>query len=215
MKIPEKWTFKNSEVAENFDSHVNEQLPWYDLATKSVGFICENYIPEGGLVYDIGASTGNIGRTLAPTLKERNAKLIAIEESKEMAEGYSGGGKLVISKAEEFNFEEFDVAILFLVLMFCNTTEREFLIHRLKSRLRKGGAIIVFDKINGSAGYFDTVMKRLTLRWKLENGAKPEDILIKELSLSGVQRPIDEHLLGKDAKKFFAFGEFGGWIIEG
>jgi tRNA (cmo5U34)-methyltransferase len=54
-------------------------------------------------------------------------------------------------------------------------------------------------------------MKRLTMFWKLKNGAKAEDILNKELSLSGVQRPIN---IPKNAKQFFQLGEFKGWVIE-
>ena len=30
MKVPKIWTFENKEVANDFDNHVREQLPWYD-----------------------------------------------------------------------------------------------------------------------------------------------------------------------------------------
>lgn len=57
-------------------------------------------------------------------------------------------------------------------------------------------------------------MRRLTMSWKLNNGARPEDIISKELSLSGVQRPLNPAVLGPDARQFFAFGEFAGYLIE-
>lgn len=90
MKIPKKWTFKSREVANNFDAHVREQLPWYDMATAAVAHMGRHYIPHGGLCYDIGASTGNISRSLADTLKERSARMISIEESREMADKWAG-----------------------------------------------------------------------------------------------------------------------------
>ena len=62
MKIPTEWTFKSSDVAEGFDNHVREQLPWYDLVTDGLRQLARHYIPQNGLVYDIGASTGNMGR---------------------------------------------------------------------------------------------------------------------------------------------------------
>ena len=34
MVVPENWTFESKEVADHFDEHVREQLPWYDLATQ-------------------------------------------------------------------------------------------------------------------------------------------------------------------------------------
>ncbi len=88
MEIPREWTFKNAQIAKAFDKHVREQLPWYDLVTGALAHIARHYIPQGGLVYDIGASTGNIGRALAPTLKERKARLVGIESSNEMCGQY-------------------------------------------------------------------------------------------------------------------------------
>jgi len=111
-------------------------------------------------------------------------------------------------------YQPFDVAVCFLVLMFLPVDKRKVLLDNLRRSLRKGGAIIVFDKVMPSCGYFGTVMRRLTMSWKLNNGAKAEDIVSKELSLSGVQRPINPSILGEDARQFFAFGEFAGYIIE-
>lgn len=66
------WTFQG--FAPEFDAHVREQLPWYGMATESVALIARHYIPRRGLVYDLGASTGNVGRVLASTLHEREAR---------------------------------------------------------------------------------------------------------------------------------------------
>lgn len=214
MKIPENWTFKNAGVADGFDAHVREQLPWYELATDSVTHIVRHYLPDNGLMYDIGASTGNIGRAVASVLSDRNASLIAIEESEEMAAKYDAPGIVECKDAYEVAYQPFDVAVCFLVLMFLPVDKRRHLIDSLRKSLRRGGAIIVFDKVMPSCGYFGTVMRRLTMSWKLNNGARPDDIVAKELSLSGVQRPINPAILGEDARQFFAFGEFAGYIIE-
>jgi len=176
--------------------------------------VVRHYLPEKGLIYDIGASTGNVGRSIAPTLESRKARLIAIEESSEMAARYSAPGEIVCSPAQQFDYQQFDVAVLFLVLMFLPVSDRKPLIDTLRRRLNRGGVIIVFDKALSGAGYFGTVMRRLTMSWKLNNGAKPEDIVAKELSLAGVQRPISPRIFGRNAVQFFTFGEFSGWIIE-
>jgi tRNA (cmo5U34)-methyltransferase len=52
------------------------------------------------------------------------------------------------------------------------------------------------------------------MHFKLQQGAKPEDVLTKEMSLAGVQIPIDPAMLGTNAKQFFRMGEFAGWVIE-
>jgi tRNA (cmo5U34)-methyltransferase len=211
--IPKSWTFKNAAVAEGFDAHVREQLPWYDLCTRAVVHFGRHYIPTGGVCYDIGASTGNIGRALADVLEQRKAKLISIEESAEMAAKWSAPGELVTGDALTYNFDSFDFATLFLVLMFLPIHQRAAFLHKLYARLRSGGALVVVDKLDSQAGYAGTALRRLALAWKLESGTTPQKVLEKELSLAGYQRPINPEILPGKPVQFFLLGEFAGWII--
>ena len=169
MDIPTNWTFETSGVAKGFDRHVREQLPWYDLATNAILHVARHYIPENGLVYDFGASTGNIGRALEPILAKRKAHLIGIEPSKEMIKLYKAPGEIVCSKAETF------IPI---------------------------------------GGYASTVFYRLTLAGKKASGTNSDEIIEKELSLSGVQRPITEDQLAGEFINWFKFGDFSGYLIE-
>jgi tRNA (cmo5U34)-methyltransferase len=52
------------------------------------------------------------------------------------------------------------------------------------------------------------------MEWKLLGGASQENIANKELSLSGIQRPLSPKELNSDFVEFFRIGEFAGWIIE-
>ena len=74
MQIPQNWTFKSDHIADHFDQHVREQLPWYDLATFATAQMARHYVPQGGKVYDIGCATGNMGRVLAGTLSDSEAR---------------------------------------------------------------------------------------------------------------------------------------------
>jgi tRNA (cmo5U34)-methyltransferase len=205
--------FSGEMIGEKFNSHVKEQLPFYEMVTNVVTMIVRNYLPENGLVYDVGASTGNITANIKDLAISRNAKVESIERSKEMAKTWNGYGVIHTANATKFAYEDFDVCICFLVLMFLSIEERKNLLLNLKSKVKQGGIIIVVDKLLVDGGYFGTVMRRLTLDWKLKNGATAEQIISKELSLSGVQRPMTKsELIGKE---FFRFGEFVGWVIEG
>lgn len=214
MEIPSNWTFETPGVAAGFDRHVREQLPWYDLATNAITHIARHYISESGLVYDIGAATGNIGRAIEPVLKDRNAKLISIEPSIEMIKRYEAPGETICAKAEDIEYEGFDFAVVFLTLMFVEPRKRVQLMNRLTNACRPGGAIVVFDKLEPVGGYLSTVFYRLTLAGKRAAGVESEEIVEKELSLSGVQRPILESQLGSPAYQWFKFGDFAGWLIE-
>lgn len=215
MDIPKEWTFEHAGVAQSFNQHVREQLPWYDLVTGAVAHIARHYIPQGGLVYDIGASTGNIGKALEAALTQRQARLVPIEPSAEMCGQYSGPGKehLVQMDACRFDYEPFDVAVCYLVMMFMPVGARAAFIAKLRASLKPGGAIVIVDKCEAATGYQATVLWRLTLAGKVAAGVSAEHIIAKELSLGGVQRPLDPAILGENAAEWFRFGEFAGWII--
>lgn len=206
------WTFKNQEIAEAFDRHVREQLPWYDIATGIVTAVGRQFIPEGGRVIDVGASTGNVGRALSATLKARAATFVPVEPSAEMITRYSGPGEPVQSDAQAIDYDGADLIVCFLVLMFVPVSERQALITRMIEGLRPGGALLIFDKIAPRAGDVGALSLRLTLAAKYEAGATPAEIIAKELSLAGVQRP----LYAKEVDSFepiFRFGDFGGWLF--
>lgn len=216
--IPARWTFKSKAVAARFDRHVREQLPFYDILIASIEHFGAHYIPREGLVYDIGASTGNVGRALAPYLLDRKANLVSIEPSKEMLIANPAQvrppGQWVAEDALKFDFKPFDFAVLNLVLMFLPVAERAEFLRKLKALVKPGGALVVVDKTIAPGGYLGTVFRRLPMKWKLDSGVPAAEILTKELSLAGVQRPINPWIVPVDATRFFQFGEFTGWIWE-
>ncbi len=210
---PGSWTFKSARVAGDFDRHVREQLPWYDLATGIVSHVARHYVPPGGRVYDCGASTGNVGRAIGPVLQQRSASLIAYDESQEMVDRYDAPGAAIRADIREADLSGADLIVAFLVMMFVPPADRAALISRMIQSLKPGGAILIFDKMAARGGHVGSVIYRLTLAAKYEAGALPEEIIRKELSLAGVQRPMTEdELPGFD--QIFRFGDFAGYLYE-
>lgn len=207
MKTVSDWKFKN--IADKFDFHVREQLPWYDLILDSISFIVKNILPHDGLVYDIGGSTGNLKKLLKETIVDRKSRYYTIDNVIEMKPD-------LLEDAVKYNYENFDIAILNLTMMFIPVRERDNLMCSVLNKLNKGGAIIIVDKFIQKETYLATILRRMTLYWKYNNGANCEDIIHKELSLSGIQIPLYEgDVLKYGAEKFFQFGEFSGYIIMG
>lgn len=211
--IPADWTFHSGAVADRFDDHVRESLPWYDLATFGVAHLVRCYLPAGGVVYDIGASTGNVGRAIRDALAAREASLVSIEVAQEMADRWVGPGELVVADATEVDYQPFDVAVLFLTLMFLPVSGRARLLRHLEQLCRPGGAIIVVDKTPLPGGYLGSAIHRLTLRQKEAAGIPAAEIAEKELSLSGVQRPVGLALFD-GWTEWLRIGEFAGYIYE-
>lgn len=219
MNIPEHWTFHSPEVANRFEEHVREQLPWYDMVADAVAYIVRNYLTQHQRVVDIGASTGNMINKLMPLLIEREAYVTAIEDSAPMIdvleERFKNHHNVTVEHADVVTaqLDPAQVHIMFLTMMFIPVHLRATLITRLIANTRKGGVIIIVDKVADHSGYFATVIKRLGMHWKINQGAKLEDVAKKEMSLAGVQIPFDPAMI-PDAKQFFRMGEFAGWVIE-
>lgn len=214
MKIEDSWTFNSCDTAQAFDSHVREQLPWYSMVTDAVATIARAYLRTGGLVYDIGASTGNVGRAISGLLSSRQGRLIAIEPSQQMASKYQGPGDLhIIDACDVDTFERFDVAICMLSLMFMPMTRRRSLFAKLEAARNPDGCIVVVDKFATTQGNMANIARHITLRAKLASGVDMESIAKKELSLLGVQVPLQEGEIPRDCYEFFRFGEFAGYVM--
>jgi tRNA (cmo5U34)-methyltransferase len=213
MIVLTDWTFKSNYVAQGFDQHVREQLPWYDLMAGATAHIARHYLPEGGTVLDIGGSTGNLGTLLQPALEARKARYVAIDNAEEMAAAYRGPGSLVVDDVRTMDIPEHDVCVLFLVLMFIEPRLRVGVLQKIAAQTRGGGIVIIVDKLAGIGGYLGTVLSRLTLAGKKASGVSGDEIIAKELSLAGIQRPMqftDLH----DYTEVFRFGEFFGCVKE-
>jgi tRNA (cmo5U34)-methyltransferase len=227
LKIPGEgaWSFAPKDVAEDFDNHVRSQLPWYDFVSRGLEHIARHYVSEGGMVIDVGSSTGNVGRLLAPILKVRKAKIYGVEPSASMnltlVEKNVGTVYPYVSvwesKAEDVDWEakeKSDLIVAFLTIMFVRPRERARLLRRMHAALAPGGALVIVDRTALAAGYAAQVLNRLTLAGKVGTGVPADEIVTKELSLSGVQRPIDVADLPGDPVEWFRFGDFAGWVIE-
>jgi len=211
------WTFKSADIVKKFDNHVREQLPFYDMVSDSICHIVKHYLPHDGIFYDIGSATGNLGKKLETTLKDRNVKSIAIDSSSEMCKNsyYNGIGDVICKNAEEVKYNDFDVAVIFLTLMFINPNKQKKLLHTLKHKVNKGGCIILCERFLPVNSYTGIINQRLSLLGKLNNNIDPYEIIKKELSLSGIQRPLKyESVKELGFVDFFQLGDFRGLFFE-
>ena len=216
MKVPDSWTFKDKNVANEFDKHVREQLPWYEIVQELVAHTALLYMPEGGRVYDIGASTGNLSDKLREKIEARRIEWVSIDNAKEMAGNFRGVGELTICDATRYAYKRHNLSILFLSLMFLPVSERGPWLRALYDRIKPGGALIIVDKQEPEGGNLQTEMHRFVMRCKVLTGTPAEDILKKEFSLTGIQNPLPRDFFDeyKNVTEIFRLGDFAAWVIE-
>jgi len=54
ITVPDNWSFDAPTIAEGFDDHVREQLPFYELATAAVVDLARLHLPADGVLVDLG-----------------------------------------------------------------------------------------------------------------------------------------------------------------
>ncbi len=226
LTIPKEgaWTFEAKDVAADFDNHVRSQLPWYDFVTKGLVHIARHYVSDEGFVVDVGASTGNVGRALHEVVAARDGRIYAVEKSQAMIDAlktrdvghafYEGVWEQDVVELDWSTRVKPDLIVCFLVLMFVPPRKRFKLLRDMHENLATGGALVVVDRTALAGGYASQVLNRLTLAGKVGTGVPPKEIVEKELSLSGVQRPLDPRDLPGEPVEWFRFGDFAGWLIE-
>ncbi len=215
FKAPEDWTFETAEIAKTFDAHVREQLPWYEMATNAVEFIGSHYLHRHSRAYDIGAGNGNMARAFDRIINERNIDFVSIESSREMAKTFKAPGRLIVADACDSSYEGADLVISFLAMIFVPPAKRGALMRNIIESLRPGGAFLMVERIIPDSGYPSLACARLTMAQKRKQGADPADIYAKEMSLIGLQRPMDRAVLeGMGFSMWFRMGNFAGFILE-
>jgi tRNA (cmo5U34)-methyltransferase len=186
------------------------------MATMLVQHVGRHYLPEGGVMYDLGASTGNITLSLKNEIEKRAVRAISVDYSEEMKDVWEGVGEFVCADVRDLKMEPYDFCVAFLLLMFLPPRDQKRFFNKLLENLQPGGCLIIFDKVETNNGYLGTVLHRLTMAGKVSTGVSPEEIIKKELALAGQQRPIPEsfmQFIGPESHQVFRFGEFAGWVI--
>ena len=212
----------NFEKLKNFNAHVTAQLPWYDIVLDSIEFLVASYLPEKGILYDIGSGTGNLYKKILHILEKRQANYIGVDSAENMIKVHK---ELIESSDHQLLHEDirdldcikgFDVCIFNLFLMFLPYSDQEkFLKKVLKSMSPYGVLICVEKQVSGFGdGFFRYAMDRLTMHLKERQGVSKIEILEKELALIGVQRPIRAIRLKKyTIHEWFKIANFSGLAI--
>ena len=213
----------NFSKLKGFDTHVRKQLPWYDIVLDALEFFTACFLTEKGTVYDIGSGTGNYYQRIAPLLESREASYIGIEKAPNMYERHqslAGRTKDSLYNLDIRDFqisEPYDVCIVNLMLMFLPYEAQGQLLRKLLGKMSPFGILILVEKdFSRGEGFLRYVLERLTMYLKLKQGVPKDEILEKELSLMGIQRPLYDMQLGGRYRvtEWLRIANFTGLAVE-
>lgn len=205
--------FKFSEIADQFDDHLSGQLYWHnDFVNHFLPEIASVYMSQFSTVYDFGAATGNVELALSDMIQDRKIRFFPVEQCSQMINLYKGDKYNILhGDITHITMENFSFATSILTLCFVHPSKRENFLNEVKSKCLKGGAFLLLEKMKSKRGYLGSALNRVTWRNKMENGESIENIVDKELSLSGVQYPLSESEL-EGFELVWAYGDFRAYV---
>lgn len=229
IKISNSWKF-NKNISQNFDRHVVHSIPFYKEISKIMISLSEFYMKEGSRVYDLGCSTGNITSSLINLNLSHPISIYAIDREKSMLDiakkkikklkkNKNTNVKLLKEDILKNKLLKNNLTICSLVFPFFKKEDQAKLLKKIYIALEKGGAVIIFDKIQANNVNFEMMYNQLYFDFKKKK-IKSNEIIQKAKSLRSVhslksQRETELMLKKSGFRKienFFKFINFSGFI---
>lgn len=195
-----KFDFTNKSVVENFDNHVKQSVPCYDLFQSYISKLSRYFMCYGNVVVDIGCSTGTLLQKMSKDINDINVEFYGIDCSEEMIKkakenNYSSHINFINDKVQniDFNNDIFNglcVVSSMLCLQFLSIEQREIIVKKVYDALPKGGAFFLVEKVlDDNIEISDTYTKQY-YQYKLDSGFTAEEIMLKDKSLIGFMHPL-------------------------
>jgi len=188
----------NNDVASVFDDMANRSIPYYKEVIQLCGQTAATFVPNGGLVYDLGCSTGNTLLYLAKTLHDRQVRLVGcdpatamLEKARQKADGftYSHNITFIQSGCEEISLEQADMIILNYTLQFIDKSERSSLLKKIYQSLKPGGLLLLSEKLRQENTRVESFNTDTYEKFKAGNGYSFLEIANKRQALENILVP--------------------------
>jgi len=211
-------------VARVFDDMVARSVPYYDEIQRLQVELAVEFLPErGGLVYDLGCSTGTTLHLLASHPRcPAGARFLGIDNSPAMLAEAKAKLAAVIGRVElleaDLNagveMKPCRVAFLNWTLQFVRPLYRESLVRRVFEALEPGGALFLSEKVLLSNTFLNRLYIEHYLRYKKSRGYSDAEIQRKREALENVLVPyrLDENRLMLERAGFGTIDPFFRWL---
>ena len=194
----------NSQVVSVFDDMVTRSVPFYLESQRMMTELARDIVPAGGIVYDLGCSTGTTFLNLDRVLPE-GVKFVGIDNSEAMLEqcranlDEAGVTREVELRYGDLNMgvelPEASLVVLCLTLQFVRPLYRERLVQSIYDQLAPDGAVFLIEKVLGETSLFNRLFIDYYYDFKRRNDYSDMEIAQKREALENVLIPykLDEN----------------------
>jgi tRNA (cmo5U34)-methyltransferase len=224
------WVF-DAAVAGAFDDMLARSIPQLAELRRCVSALAAAFVPDGGLVVDLGVSNGGGLEAVLSTVEGlgRSASFLGVDDSPAMlraAEARLGSRPNVSVRWHDLRDgypvvgRPASVTTAVLTLQFLPVHCRASLLASIRRKTEPGGALVVVEKVVGPTPAIDRLFVEAHHGLKRANGYSAEEVERKRLALDGVLVPLtataNETALrtaGFDAVEcFWRWMNFAGWL---
>jgi tRNA (cmo5U34)-methyltransferase len=196
------WEF-TPDVAEVFDDHVRASVPHYDVIQDLVAETTDWLVPAGGLVADLGASTGASARRILERHPGRGIRFALYDEQPAMLDQaeaelkkHSGEHDVLLSATRiqegPLVHVDADLTLCLFTLQFLPQEERVTALRLARECSAETGALIVAEKIRPIDSRWSEIGTDVAHDYKAARGISDAAIRAKSRALRGVLRPYPQ-----------------------
>lgn len=191
-----EWSFKNKEVAEQFDDHVVKSVPLYNMFHDMLITFSRYYAMDETTVLDLGTSTGHLLNKMALENKNKTVYFYGIDYAEEMidkAKSFYPQLNFIqadLTKQEAYNFKDVSYVTSMLCLQFINPKHRQFILNNIYNILEPNGAFAIVEKVKSNNIDLHDIYNNTYYEFKRNSGISDKEILDKNFSLQGQMFPL-------------------------
>jgi len=197
------WDFSRLDP-HTLQAHMQSSIPGYTEGHNIIRLLSHYFIKDYSRVYDIGCGPGKLTEILVKEhLDKSGLEIVGIDPYvryyqpffKNIEDNAFHCLSFSDERCTEYALKECDFVILYYTLQFLDYEEKSRTLNKIFDSLRRGGAILLFDKVIDDDPLLHELQTGAYDRFKVDQGILPEDIVNKKLSLMGCMKPLKKRSL--------------------
>jgi tRNA (cmo5U34)-methyltransferase len=198
------WAF-TQDVVDVFDHHVRQSVPFYDAMQDLVAQAADWLVPAGGLVADLGASTGTTVRRIMDRHPQREIRAALYDIEQPMLDKAMEifATPPDSNRVQYFNHPieqplkhtDADLTVSLFTLQFMPLRDRVAAVRNARLCATETGALIIAEKVRPPDARWAEIANDVGHDWKADHGLSDQAIRAKALALRGVLTPYPESTL--------------------
>ena len=146
----------DEQVVRVFPDMISRSVPGYELIVPMIGMLARRYAQSDSSIYDLGCSLGAASMAMSQAVRVNGAKIIAVDNSEAMVAKcrqtlVESAGRIPVEVCLQDIVDtpiiNASVVVLNFTLQFLSREQRQALVNRISAGLKKGGVLIISEKI--------------------------------------------------------------------